>query len=56
MAVSNKGKDDSTYAHLKAFFHGKTIKTIVNQHYFEKTIGVLCQRRKLHLNQITTGN
>ena len=30
MAISNKGKDDSTYLQLKALIHAKTIKTIVN--------------------------
>ena len=30
MVTSNKGKDDSTYVHLKALRHDKTIKTIAN--------------------------
>ena len=30
MFTSNKGKDDNTYVQLKALFHAKSIKTIVN--------------------------
>ena len=30
MATSNQGKDDSTYAQLKALIHAKIIKTIAN--------------------------
>ena len=30
MAISNKGKDYSTYIQLKALIHAKSIKTIVN--------------------------
>ena len=35
MAVSNWGKDDSTYVQFKTLFHAKSIKTIVNWQYFE---------------------
>ena len=33
------------YVQLKALIHAKSIKTIANRQYFEKTEGVLCQSK-----------
>ena len=35
MAITNEGKEDSTYVVLKAINHAKSIKTIANWQYFE---------------------
>ena len=56
MVKSYKGKDERTYVLLKALIHAKSINLYLTKTISNKLLAFCVKERKLHLNQITTGN
>ena len=56
MATSYLGKDDSTYVQLKALICAKSKKLQLTDNISNTLQAFRVKGRKLHLNQVTTGN